>query len=187
MNATATEQPAQQEILHALQGQQAFDSETERRIELLARYLARNDRLTYVPGVSGGVDSLAAGALARLRAQGRRATRPRPSAASSSSRPTWYIRCTFARRVDAMQAALHVAGVELGDGAAEDSVRGNVKASIRMVAQQAVAGAASGLVIGTAPAAEALMGFSPSTGTARPTFRRWRGCPSAGCAHSGWR
>lgn len=179
MNAQSTAQPTQQEILQALQVQQAFDAETERerRIEFLARYLVANGRLAYVLGISGGVDSLVAGALAqraaaRLRAQGERATFVALRLPYGTQRdeaqaqrciefiaPDVVHTLDIRAGVDAMQGALRAAGVDMGDAAAQDFLLGNVKARIRMVAQYAVAGAASGLVIGTDHAAEALMGF----------------------------
>lgn len=172
-------QPTRQEILQALQVQQAFDAEAEceRRIEFLARYLAGNNRLAYVLGISGGVDSLVAGALAqraaaRLRANGARATFVAIRLPYGTQRdeaeaqrciefiaPDVVHTLDIRASVDAVQASLHVAGVDVGDAAAEDFLLGNVKARIRMVAQYAVAGAMSGLVIGTDHAAEALMGF----------------------------
>lgn len=171
--------PTQQEILQALQVQRAFDAETERerRIDFLARYLAQNHRLAYVLGISGGVDSLVAGALAqravaRLRASGARATfiairlpygTQRDEAEAQRCldfiAPDAVHALDIRPSVDAMQVALHAARVDLGDAAAEDFVLGNVKARMRMVAQYAAAGAAAGLVIGTDHAAEALMGF----------------------------
>lgn len=54
-----------------------------------------------------------------------------------------------------------------------DFVKGNVKARARMMAQYALANFANGLVVGTDHAAEALMGFSPSSVTAPAT---WRPC-----------
>jgi NAD+ synthase len=174
-----TQTPTRQDILQALQVQQSFNAETERerRIEFLARYLVRNDRLAYVLGISGGVDSLVAGALAqhaaaRLRARGARATfiairlpygTQRDEAEAQRCidfiAPDVVHTLDIRPSVDAMQAALRAARVDVGDAAAEDFLLGNVKARMRMVAQYAVAGAAGALVIGTDHAAEALMGF----------------------------
>lgn len=179
MNAQLSAQPTQPEILQALQVQQAFDAETERerRIEFLARYLARNDRLAYVLGISGGVDSLVAGALAqravaRRRAQGERATFVAIRLPYGTQRdeaeaqrciefiaPDVVHTLDIRASVDAIQGALRAAGVDMGDAAAQDFLLGNVKARVRMVAQYAVTGAVGGLVIGTDHAAEALMGF----------------------------
>jgi NAD+ synthase len=172
-------QPLQQDILQELQVQREFDAEAERerRIEFLARYLATSDRLAYVLGISGGVDSLVAGALAqravaRRRAEGARATfvamrlpygTQRDEQAAQRAidfiAPDVVHTLDIRASVDAMQRALRSAGVDLGDAAAEDFLLGNVKARMRMVAQYAVAGATAGLVIGTDHAAEALMGF----------------------------
>ena len=169
----------QQDILRELQVEQNFDAEreVERRIEFLARYLEDSGRLAYVLGISGGVDSLVAGALAqravtRLRAQGGLATfvamrlpygaqRDETDAQRSIDfiAPDEVRRLDIRASVEAMHQALRAAGVDLGDAAAEDFLLGNVKARVRMVAQYAVAGANDGLVIGTDHAAEALMGF----------------------------
>ncbi|BBI52604.1 hypothetical protein HORIV_50250 [Vreelandella olivaria] len=60
---------------------------------------------------------------------------------------------------DAMLTSLEEGGLEFKEAAQRDFVLGNIKARQRMVAQYAVAGAKSGLVVGTDQAAEALMGF----------------------------
>ncbi|MGJ7543347.1 ammonia-dependent NAD(+) synthetase [Variovorax sp. LT1R16] len=174
-----TLRPTQQDILQALQVQGDFDAEVERerRIDFLARYLTRNDRRAYVLGISGGVDSLVAGALAqraveRVRAEGKPASfvavrlpygRQRDEADAQRCidfiAPDAMHTLDIRAGVDALGATLRAAGVPLGDAAAEDFLIGNVKARIRMVAQYAVAGAIDGLVVGTDHAAEALMGF----------------------------
>jgi NAD+ synthase len=172
-------QPQQSQILQELQVQQDFDAEIEleRRIDFLARYLQDSGRLAYVLGISGGVDSLVAGALAqravaRLRAQGRQATfvamrlpygEQRDDAEAQRCidfiAPDQVHTLDIRASVEAVRQGLHSAGVDLGDAKAEDFLAGNIKARMRMVAQYAVAGASGGLVIGTDHAAEALMGF----------------------------
>ncbi|MEZ2299242.1 ammonia-dependent NAD(+) synthetase [Variovorax sp. RCC_210] len=174
-----TTQISQQDILQELQVQQEFEaeSELERRIDFLARYLRDSGRIAYVLGISGGVDSLVAGALAqravtRLRVQGGQAKFVAMRLPYGTQRDeTEAQRCidfiapdkvhTLDIRVgvEAMRQALRTAGVDMGDPAAEDFLVGNVKARMRMVAQYAMAGASGGLVIGTDHAAEALMGF----------------------------
>jgi NAD+ synthase len=174
-----TTQISQQDILQELQVQQEFEaeSELERRIDFLARYLRDSGRIACVLGISGGVDSLVAGALAqravtRLRVQGGQAQFVAMRLPYGVQRDeTEAQRCIdfiapdkvytldIRTGVEAMRQALHAAGVDMGDPAAEDFLVGNVKARMRMVAQYAMAGASGGLVIGTDHAAEALMGF----------------------------
>ncbi|RYF62886.1 MAG: hypothetical protein EOO22_26925 [Comamonadaceae bacterium] len=67
----------QNRIIAALQVAPSFDAEAEieRRTAFLAGYLRNSGLKTYVLGISGGVDSLAAGCLAqraveRLRSEG---------------------------------------------------------------------------------------------------------------------
>ncbi|RYF83774.1 MAG: ammonia-dependent NAD(+) synthetase [Comamonadaceae bacterium] len=168
-----------EKILQELQVARQFDAsaELERRVEFLARYLATSGRRSYVLGISGGVDSLVAGALAqravsRLRAEGvpaRFIAVRLPYGAqkdeAEASRCVDFIAPDEAHTVnirsavDALHAQLAEAGVDLGDAAAADFHVGNVKARMRMIAQYAIAGASAGLVIGTDHAAEALMGF----------------------------
>jgi NAD+ synthase len=169
----------QHQILQELGVQQDFDPETEleRRTDFLAQYLKDSGRLAYVLGISGGVDSLVAGAIAqrsvaRLRAQGARARFIAMRLPFGTQRDEAEARrcmdfiaadevhtLDIRESVEAMRLALRTAGVDLGDAAAEDFLTGNIKARMRMVAQYAVAGATGGLVIGTDHAAEALMGF----------------------------
>jgi NAD+ synthase len=60
---------------------------------------------------------------------------------------------------DAALAAVAAAGLVFRDAGHRDFVHGNIKARQRMIAQFAVAGARSGLVVGTDHAAEAVTGF----------------------------
>ena len=156
-----------------------FDAQAEldRRIAFLADYLHDHERRALVLGISGGVDSLVAGAMAqraatRLREQGREAKfiamrlpygvqRDESDAGRCIEfiAPDVLHTVDIAPSVDALKQSLVQAQVALGDAAAEDFLVGNIKARARMVAQYAVAGATGGLVIGTDHAAEALMGF----------------------------
>lgn len=174
-----TGRPSQAQVLHALQVVQAFDAqqELERRTAFLAQDLRTSGRHALVLGISGGVDSLVAGALAQravagLRAQGEPATfvamrlpygaqRDAADAARCIAfiAPDRVHSVDIQPAVDAMRDALRAGWVDLGDAAAADFLLGNVKARVRMVAQYAAAGALGGLVIGTDQAAEALMGF----------------------------
>ncbi|WP_225781548.1 ammonia-dependent NAD(+) synthetase [Xenophilus sp. Marseille-Q4582] len=168
-----------EKILQELQVVRFFDApaELERRVAFLARYLGASGRGSYVLGISGGVDSLVAGALAqravsRLRAEGRPACfiavrlpygaqRDEAEAARCIDfiAPDEVKTVNIRSAVDALHAQLQDAGVDLGDAGSADFHVGNIKARLRMVAQYAIAGAAQGLVIGTDHAAEALMGF----------------------------
>ena len=171
--------PQRQKILQELHIAPGFDAQTEleRRVEFLARYLAASGRQSYVLGISGGVDSLVAGALAqravsRLRAEGLRARfiavrlpygaqKDEAEAARCVDfiAPDELQTVNIRTAVDALHAQLREAGADLGDARAEDFHVGNIKARMRMTAQYAIAGGAAGLVIGTDHAAEALMGF----------------------------
>jgi NAD+ synthase len=60
---------------------------------------------------------------------------------------------------DAMLASLVASGTAFTGDAHQDFVHGNIKARQRMIAQYAIAGAHTGVVIGTDHAAESVMGF----------------------------
>lgn len=171
--------PTPSEILAALQVVNRFDAdaELERRIAFLAEDLLSSGRQLLVLGISGGVDSLVAGAMAqravaRLRAQGHSASflamrlpyGVQADAADAALAldfiaPDTVHTVDVRPAVDAMRDALVTGGLDLGDASAADFLVGNVKARARMVAQYAAAGSYHGLVIGTDHAAEALMGF----------------------------
>lgn len=171
--------PSQAQVLQELQVQRDFDAgaELERRVAFLAEDLRASGRRALVLGISGGVDSLVAGAMAqravsRLRAGGMRAEfvamrlpYGRQHDAAEAERCVAFIApdrvhtVDVQGTVDAQRDALLAAGVDLGDAATADFLVGNIKARARMAAQYAAAGACDGLVIGTDQAAEALMGF----------------------------
>lgn len=174
-----TPRPTQAQVLRALDVQADFEprQELERRVAFLADDLRTSGRRALVLGISGGVDSLVAGAMAqravsRLRAQGWPAQfvamrlpygRQRDEAEAARCidfiAPDRVHTVDVQGAVDALRDALQLGGVDLGDAATSDFLLGNVKARMRMVAQYAAAGACDGLVIGTDHAAEALMGF----------------------------
>ncbi|MCK9513727.1 MAG: ammonia-dependent NAD(+) synthetase [Pigmentiphaga sp.] len=169
----------QTEIARELGVAAQFDAERERerRVGFLADYLQRSGMQSYVLGISGGVDSLAAGclaqrAVARVRARGGQARffamrlpygQQRDEADAQQGldviQPDETLTLDIQPATDAMHRALRQTGVGFRDEAHEDFVLGNIKARQRMIAQYAVAGAQQGLVIGTDHAAEALMGF----------------------------
>ncbi|TPJ52490.1 ammonia-dependent NAD(+) synthetase [Mesorhizobium sp. B2-6-4] len=169
----------QQLIIEALGVSSRFDValEARRRIDFLGTYLRASNLNTYVLGVSGGVDSLAAALLAQraveelrtagyeARFLGVRLPYGLQADESDAQRALDTIQADEVRRVDikpaadAMLDSIKLAGTELGDAGREDFLLGNIKARERMIAQFALAGATRGLVIGTDHAAEALMGF----------------------------
>ncbi len=171
--------PTQEEVVRALGVVDTFDVdfELERRVQFLADYLRTASRRAYVLGISGGIDSMVAGALAqravsRLRTQGyacrfiaMRLPHGQQKDEADAARcldviaPDERVAVDIRPAVAAMHRSLRAAGIDLGDEAKADFLVGNIKARARMVAQYAAAGAADGLVIGTDHAAEALMGF----------------------------
>jgi NAD+ synthase len=156
-----------------------FDAarEIERRVAFLANYLRSSGLKIYVLGISGGVDSTTAGRLAqlaveRLRADyydahfiairlpyGEQKDEADAQQALRFIRADENLAIDIKPAADAMLAALDNSGVLFNDEAHQDFVHGNIKARQRMIAQYAVAGARSGVVIGTDHAAESVMGF----------------------------
>ncbi len=156
----------------------AFDveAEIERRVAFLVDYLERSRQSGYVLGISGGVDSLAAGHLAqraveRIRAKGGKALfhamrlpygaqrdETEAQRCLASIGPDRVLTVDIAPACDALFDKLRDS-LTFRDLAHEDFVLGNIKARQRMTAQYAVAGACGALVVGTDHAAEAVMGF----------------------------
>jgi NAD+ synthase len=169
----------QTSIIEALGIADAFELELEarRRIEFLATYLRAAGRSSYVLGISGGVDSLAAGLLAQQAVRelriagydarfiairlpyGVQADERDAQRAVDAIGPDQVRHIDIRPATEAMLASIKAGGGELGESAREDFILGNIKARQRMIAQFAIAGAERGLVIGTDHAAEALMGF----------------------------
>ncbi|MBZ9974134.1 MULTISPECIES: ammonia-dependent NAD(+) synthetase [unclassified Mesorhizobium] len=169
----------QEAIISALGVAASFDAaaEARRRIDFLSGYLRAAGLCTYVLGISGGVDSLAAALLAQqavseLRRAGYDAKflavrLPYGTQADEkdAQRALETIGADEAHRLDikpaadAMLDSIRSAGVELGNARREDFLLGNIKARQRMIAQFTLAAARRGLVIGTDHAAEAMMGF----------------------------
>ncbi|MEO8093789.1 MAG: ammonia-dependent NAD(+) synthetase [Pseudolysinimonas sp.] len=148
-------------------------AEVERRVQFLIDYLAEAHADGLVLGISGGQDSSLAGrlcqlAVQRVRESGGRATftAVRLPYGVQADEADAQLALTFIdadeivtfnikRAVDGLAAEFEPAvGTELSD-----FVKGNVKARQRMVAQYAMAGDASLLVVGTDHAAEAVTGF----------------------------
>lgn len=176
---TPEQRAMQRDIIRDLHVSQTFDAhhEIDRRVAFLADYLIKTGMQSLVLGISGGVDSLVGGLLAqraveKARSSGHQATfiamrlpygeqRDEPDAQASMQliRPDKQFTVNIKPASDAMLQALLEAEVQFRDPAHQDFLLGNIKARQRMIAQYAVAGAYSGLVIGTDQAAEALMGF----------------------------
>lgn len=170
---------ARREIIRDLEVSADFDvrAEIDRRTAFLAERLTTTGATALVIGVSGGVDSLAAGLLCR----------PAVDRAREQGHPAEYVAMRLpygaqkdeddaARAVeltapdrcltvdvrpagDAMAESLRAAGMTYDSASAEDFVLGNIKARQRMIAQYAVSGGLRGLVVGTDHAAEAVTGF----------------------------
>ncbi|MGF6771463.1 NAD+ synthase [Paraburkholderia sp. GAS199] len=151
--------------------------EIERRVAFLADYLRSSGLKTYVLGISGGVDSTTAGRLAQLSVEKLRAEHYNAhfvairlpygiqkdeadaQLALQFIRADENLSIDIKPAADAMLAALDISGVRFKDDFQQDFIHGNIKARQRMIAQYAVAGARSGVVIGTDHAAESVMGF----------------------------
>lgn len=148
--------------------------EVRLRVAFLTERLTASRTRGLVLGISGGQDSTLAGRLCRLavekaREEGSDATfiavrlPYRVQADEADARMALdFIRADREITVDIADAtdatAAAVAGA-LGIDELRDFVRGNVKARERMVAQYAIAGQESMLVVGTDHAAEAVTGF----------------------------
>ena len=169
----------QQHIINALHVSSSFDAQAEiaRRTDFLCDYLMQTRLRSYVLGISGGVDSTAAGCLAQAAVRQAR-TRGYEAEfiairlpygvqkdehdaqnALQAIGPDKVLTIDIKPASDAMLAAVKAGGQTFGSHEQQDFIFGNIKARQRMIAQYAVAGAARGLVIGTDQAAEALMGF----------------------------
>jgi NAD+ synthase len=150
------------------------EREAQQRITFLSELLASSGAKALVLGISGGIDSAVAGMLCR------QATRQSTGAARFIAVRLPYgtqlddadardvLRVTDADEVltvdvrpaaDAALGAVEDAELTFASSAARDFVLGNIKARQRMVAQYAIAGAMTGLVIGTDHAGEAITGF----------------------------
>lgn len=158
-----------------------FDAGTEAafRTQFLADYLDQSGMETYVLGISGGVDSTTAGAMAQYAVEqlrdhsgvnatfiavrlpyGEQQDEAVAQAALAFIGADKVMTVNIKPMVDATMESLQLAGALTHLTEAQvDFLKGNVKARARMTVQYAIAGAHKGLVIGTDHAAEALMGF----------------------------
>ncbi|MEV6261388.1 ammonia-dependent NAD(+) synthetase [Streptomyces sp. NPDC051784] len=169
----------QQEIARELEVSETFDAavEIERRVAFLAERLTSTGLRSLVLGISGGVDSTTAGRLCQLAVErareaghearfyamrlpyGVQADEHDAQLALSFIRADEVLTVDVKPAGDATLAALLASDVSFRDPHHQDFVLGNIKARQRMIAQYAVAGAHSGLVVGTDHAAEAVSGF----------------------------
>lgn len=169
----------QKEIVKTLGVQTDIDvaMELERRIRFLTDLVVSNQRQTLVLGISGGIDSTIAGYLAQKAVEkarnnghdaafiamrlpyGEQRDEIDAQRALTFIKPDIVLTVDIKPASDSMLQSLKKSGLTFDNVAHEDFVLGNIKARQRMIAQYALAGAQSGLVIGTDHAAEALMGF----------------------------
>lgn len=175
-----TQQADQQQLIQsALQVKASIAprDEINTRVEFLCSQMLETGQHGLVLGISGGVDSTVAGRLAQLAVEkardkgfdacfyamrlpyGDQKDEEDAQQALTFIGPDEVLAVNVKPASDAMLTSLEEGGLEFKDAAQRDFVLGNIKARQRMVAQYAVAGAKSGLVVGTDQAAEALMGF----------------------------
>lgn len=170
---------AQRTIIEQLGVKPDIDVQAEirSRVSFLADYLRRCGGRALVLGISGGVDSTLAGRLCQLAVQqlraaewqarfiavrlpyGRQRDEADAQAALAFIAPDETLDVNIQASADGMLQALLDAGLRFSDAGVQDVAFGNVKARQRMIAQYAIAFGASGLVVGTDQAAEAVMGF----------------------------
>lgn len=149
--------------------------EITRRASFLAEYLRSTAGQSLVLGISGGVDSTAAGRLAQLAVETLRANDPPIDAQFYAIRLPYQVQQDEddARQALGFIKPDHIIDLPIGDAVdafsqdfktgmdepISDYNRGNVKARMRMIAQYAIAGARAGLVVGTDQASESVTGF----------------------------
>ena len=165
----------QHEIIQALHVESTIDpaAQIEARVQFLVDYLASTGAAGLVLGISGGQDSTLAGRLCQLAVE-------RIVAAGGTAQLIG-VRLPYAVQADEQDARLALQFIqptrtvdfnvkravdgfqdEFLDALGEritDFTKGNTKARARMIAQYAIAGQHSALVVGTDHAAEAVTGF----------------------------
>jgi NAD+ synthase len=169
--------PLQKEIIEFEKTLPEIEPATEirRSVDFLKNYLKQNKGLkTLVLGISGGQDSTLAGKLSEitmteLREEtgnndyqfvavrlpyGEQADESDAMQAIEWMQADQVVRVNIKKSVDEMVNALEANGLEISD-----FNKGNIKARTRMIAQYAVAGENSGVVVGTDHAAENITGF----------------------------
>lgn len=187
INGASLNHHLQSEIIQSLGVADGFDASRElaHRSQFLAGYLQTAGLASFVIGVSGGVDSLVAGLLAReavkiLHARGydnagviaARLPYGKQLDADDAVQCMDLISAETALTLDIKAATdtlmqgLTQQGIRMVDAVQRDEVLGNIKARQRMIALYAMAGSRSGLVVGTDHAAEDLVGYSTKFGDA---------------------
>ncbi|MDN5639757.1 MAG: ammonia-dependent NAD(+) synthetase [Actinomycetia bacterium] len=165
----------QQQIIEEMGVRPQIDpaEEIDRRVGFLCEYLRLTGAKGFVLGISGGIDSSLAGRLAqlaveRLAAEGTEAEfvavrLPYRTQAdeADAQRALEFIRPQTSLVFDVEPATTGIERVYRAATGADltDFTKGNVKARQRMIAQYAIAGDRSLLVIGTDHAAESVTGF----------------------------
>lgn len=167
--------PLQRQIISDLGVSASIDpgAEVEARVRFLVEYARASRTRGFVLGISGGQDSSLAGRLSQLAAE--RLREEGVEAEFVAVRLPYAVQhdeadaqlalefiapdrtVTFNIR-DAVDGFVGEYDRAVGDGML-DFTKGNVKARVRMVAQYAIAGQRSLLVVGTDHAAEAVTGF----------------------------
>lgn len=157
------------------------EHEIRRRVDFIKLQLELSGCKTLVLGISGGVDSCTCGRLAQLAVDelnvsqagyrfvgvrlpyAQQADEADAQAAVDFIQPSHSITVNVQAGSDAIHettlAALTAAGLGGHSEAAQDFVKGNVKARMRMIAQYEIAGLLGGLVLGTDHSAENVTGF----------------------------
>lgn len=168
--------PLQKEIIEYEKTKPVIDVDEEirRSVDFLKNYLLKNKGLkTLVLGISGGQDSTLAGrlseiAITELRQEtkenyefiavrlpyGEQADESDAMQAIKWMQADKVVRVNIKDSVDAMVKAVEANGMNISD-----FNKGNIKARARMIAQFAIAGDNSGVVVGTDHAAENITGF----------------------------
>lgn len=165
----------QQYIIEELGVRPSIDpaEEVERRVRFLVDYLRAVHARGFVLGISGGVDSTLGGRLSQLAAE--RAREEGVEAQFIAVRLPYHVQVDEVDAQNALDFIQPDTTLTFNIAAAVDACekdfwqatglpisdfnKGNVKARMRMIAQYAIAGDRSMLVVGTDHAAEAITGF----------------------------
>jgi NAD+ synthase len=167
----------QQQVIEAMKTKPDINPKEEirRSVDFLKQYMVKNPFLkSFVLGISGGQDSTLTGKLAQMAVDelnnemggnkysfiavrlphGVQQDEADCQQAIFFIKPTEVFTVNIKPAVDASVNSLELAGVEI-----TDFLKGNEKARERMKVQFSIAGAKSGVVLGTDHSAEAITGF----------------------------
>ena len=161
----------QTEIIKALRVKPSINPKFEiiSRVEFLEKSLKESGLKTLVLGISGGQDSTLVGKLCQLVVDklgkdyrfiavrlpyGIQSDEEDCQKALDFINPSQTITTNIKQSVDSMVEELTTQGIDI-----TDFNKGNIKARTRMVSQYAIAGANSGLVVGTDHSSESITGF----------------------------